>query len=46
MPTVVPPWLEMVTDRRADHAVLFGKHGELDQFTRCELLRGRFVTKF
>jgi hypothetical protein len=35
--TFEAPRLEMVADRSAVHAVLFGEDGELDQLTRIEL---------
>ena len=43
---LVPPRLEVVADRRAVHAVLFGSDGQLDEFARRELLRRCLVSKF
>jgi hypothetical protein len=40
------PRLEMVTDRRTVHPVLFGRHSQLDELTRRELLRRRLVSEF
>ena len=46
MTAFVPPRLEVIADRRAVHAVLFGRHGQLDEFPRRELLRRRLVSEF
>ena len=46
MPALVAPRLEVVTDRRAVHAVLFGRHGQFDEFARGELFRRRLVPEF
>ena len=45
MAALMTPRLEMVADRRTVHAVLFGRHGQLDEFSRSKLLRRRFVSK-
>ena len=46
MATLVAPRLEVVADRRAVHAVRFGRDGQLDELTRRELLRRRLVSEF
>ena len=46
MAALVAPRLEVIADRRAVHAVLFSRNGQLDQFTRGELLRRRLVSEF
>ncbi len=46
MPALVAPWLEVITDRRAVHAVRLGLHRQLDEFPRGELLRRCLISKF
>ena len=46
MAALVAPRLEVVADGRAVHAVRFGRHGQLDEFPRGELLRRRLVSEF
>ena len=46
MAALVAPRLEVVADRRAVHAVRFGRHGQFDEFARGELLRRRLVSQF
>ena len=46
MAALVTPRLEVVADRCAVHAVLFGRHGQLDELARRELLRRRLVSQF
>ena len=46
MPALVPPWLEVVTDGCAVHAVTFGGDSQFDELARCELFSGRFVSQF
>src|SRR6202007_200951 len=43
---LVPPWLEVVTDGCAVHAVTFGGDSQFDELARCELFSGRFVSQF
>ena len=45
VPTLMPPRLEVIADRRAVHSVFLGEHAELDKFTGPELLGRRLVSQ-